>query len=96
MVRILSLATLLMASAITTQAAQWCQCLFQDDSHCCVYSDAKIGNLDCQRWCTNAHRADGATNPNNPLEAGTACNAGGKYKTVSGWNAQFRTPCYKQ
>jgi hypothetical protein len=38
MVRILSLATLLMASAITTQAAQWCQCLFQDDSHCCVYS----------------------------------------------------------
>lgn len=38
MVRILSLATLLMASAITTQAAQYCQCLFQDASHCCVYS----------------------------------------------------------
>lgn len=38
MVRILSLAALLMASAITTQAAQWCQCLFQDDSHCCVYN----------------------------------------------------------
>ncbi|EMD93168.1 hypothetical protein COCC4DRAFT_179270 [Bipolaris maydis ATCC 48331] len=95
MVRILSLATLLIASAITTQAAQWCQCLFQDGSHCCVYSDPQIGNLDCQRWCINAHRADGATNPD-PLEVGTPCNSNGKYSTVSGWNAQYRTPCYKQ
>ena len=38
MVRILSLATLLIASAITTQAAMFCQCLFGDGSHCCVYS----------------------------------------------------------
>ncbi|KAJ1332969.1 hypothetical protein MN608_02959 [Microdochium nivale] len=96
MVRILSLATLLIASAVTAKAAQFCQCLFNDGSHCCVYSDASIGDLDCQRWCTNAHRADGATNPRNPLEVGTACNAGGKYSTVSGWNAQFRTACYKQ
>lgn len=38
MVRILSLATMLIASAVTAQAAQWCQCLFQDNSHCCVYN----------------------------------------------------------
>jgi hypothetical protein len=38
MVRILSLATLLIASAFTAQAAQFCQCLFSDGSHCCVYS----------------------------------------------------------
>jgi hypothetical protein len=38
MVRILSIATMLIASAITAQAAQFCQCLFGDGSHCCVYS----------------------------------------------------------
>jgi hypothetical protein len=38
MARILSIVTLLLASALTTQAAQFCQCLFQDGSHCCVYS----------------------------------------------------------
>ncbi|KAK8086418.1 hypothetical protein PG994_001392 [Apiospora phragmitis] len=94
MVRILSLATLLLASAFTAQAAQFCQCLFNDGSHCCVYSDPEIGNLDCRGVCTNAHRADGVDNHN--LTPGTACNAGGKYDTVSGWNAQFRTSCYKQ
>ncbi|KAH7317296.1 hypothetical protein BKA65DRAFT_410993 [Rhexocercosporidium sp. MPI-PUGE-AT-0058] len=96
MVRILSLATLLLASAITAQAAQYCQCLFSNGSHCCLYSDPSIGNLDCQRWCTNAHRADGTTNRNNPLEVGTACNAGGKYATAGAITAQGRTPCYKQ
>ncbi|KAM0243971.1 hypothetical protein ACHAP5_006734 [Fusarium lateritium] len=96
MVRITSIATLLLASALSAQAAQYCQCLFEDGSHCCVYSDAKIGNLNCPNACAGAHRADGATNPNNPLEAGTACNAGGKYTTVSAFNAQFRTSCYKQ
>jgi len=38
MVRILSLATIIIASAISAQAAQFCQCLFGDGSHCCVYS----------------------------------------------------------
>jgi hypothetical protein len=38
MVRILSLASLLIASAITAQAGQFCQCLFSDGSHCCLYS----------------------------------------------------------
>ncbi|KAF4456266.1 hypothetical protein F53441_1560 [Fusarium austroafricanum] len=96
MVRILSLATVLLASAFAAEAAQFCQCLFQDGSHCCVYSDPEIGDLNCQNACRGAHRADGVTNPNNPLEVGTACNADGNYKTVSGWNAQFRDPCYKQ
>lgn len=29
---------LLLASAITAQACTYCQCLFSDSSHCCVYS----------------------------------------------------------
>ncbi|KAH7303460.1 hypothetical protein B0I35DRAFT_485153 [Stachybotrys elegans] len=94
MVRILSLATLLLASALTAQAATYCQCLFSDGSHCCVYSDAAIGNLNCPSVCQGAHRADG--DASDPFHPGTACNAGGKYSTVSAWNAQFRTPCYKQ
>ncbi|KAF5613028.1 hypothetical protein F25303_14305 [Fusarium sp. NRRL 25303] len=96
MVRILSIATLLLAGAFTTQAGQYCQCLFPDNSHCCVYSDAEIGNLNCHNACLDAHRADGKTNPNNPLEAGTACNADGKYVTISAFSALDRTPCYKQ
>jgi hypothetical protein len=58
--------------------------------------DPEIGNLNCQNVCRGAHRADGVTNPQNPLEVGTPCNANGKYDTVSGWNAQFRKACYKQ
>ncbi|KAL2678409.1 hypothetical protein Neosp_009155 [[Neocosmospora] mangrovei] len=96
MVRALSFVAVLLASAFTAEAAQYCQCLFQDGSHCCVYSDAKIGNLNCPNACSGAHRADGHTNPNNPLEAGTACNANGKYVSIGAITALGRTPCYKQ
>ncbi|CAJ0545150.1 Ff.00g086230.m01.CDS01 [Fusarium sp. VM40] len=96
MVRILSFVAVLFASAFTVEAGQYCQCLFQDKSHCCVYSDAAIGNLNCHNVCLGAHRADGKTNPHNPLEAGTACNANGNYVTIGAITAQGRTPCYKQ
>ncbi|KAF4335210.1 hypothetical protein FBEOM_10954 [Fusarium beomiforme] len=101
MVRILSIATVLLASAFAVEAAQFCQCLYQDGSHCCVYSrlihqDPEIGDLNCQNACMDAHSIDRPKTPNADGQPGTACNAGGKYVPVSGWNAQFRTPCYKQ
>jgi hypothetical protein len=36
MTRILPIVALLLASAFTTQAALYCQCLYKDGSHCCV------------------------------------------------------------
>lgn len=126
MVPIVRLGLVLLASAITAQACTYCQCNFQDSSHCCVYSvsshtqwppleplgrgkkpsktnksacscppqDAAVGNQDCTAICANAHRADGVSNDDGT--AGTACNAGGKYKCISFITAQGRTPCYKQ
>lgn len=38
MVAITRLGLFLLASAITAQACTYCQCKFQDSSHCCVYS----------------------------------------------------------
>ncbi|KAB8073780.1 hypothetical protein BDV29DRAFT_157282 [Aspergillus leporis] len=92
--RILSLGLFLLASVFSVQACTYCQCEFQDGSHCCVYSDAMQGNLDCLSVCANAHRADGKSNDDGT--AGTACNAGGKYKCASALTALDRTPCYKQ
>ncbi|KAL1871644.1 hypothetical protein Daus18300_004644 [Diaporthe australafricana] len=94
MVAIVRLTLVLLTSALTAQACTYCQCKFQDSSHCCVYSDASIGNLDCTAICANAHRADGVSNADG--SAGTACNAGGKYQCISFITAQGRTPCYKQ
>ncbi|GAB1192915.1 hypothetical protein APSETT444_002116 [Aspergillus pseudonomiae] len=92
--RILSIGLLLLASALTAQACTYCQCEFEDGSHCCVYSDVTQGNLDCPSVCKNAHRADGETSDDGM--PGTACNAGGKYKCASPFTALDRTPCYKQ
>lgn len=38
MVAIVRLGLVLLASALTAQACTYCQCKFQDNSHCCVYS----------------------------------------------------------
>lgn len=38
MVAIVRLGLVLLASALTAQACTYCQCKFQDSSHCCVYS----------------------------------------------------------
>lgn len=38
MVAIARLGLLFLASALTAQACTYCQCLFNDGSHCCVYS----------------------------------------------------------
>ncbi|KAK2597592.1 hypothetical protein N8I77_012370 [Diaporthe amygdali] len=108
MVAIIRLGLVLLASALTAQACTYCQCKFQDNSHCCVYSkealepdefllrqqDAAIGNLDCTEICSKAHRADGVSNSDGT--AGTACNAGGNYECISFITAQGRTPCYKE
>ncbi|POS68622.1 hypothetical protein DHEL01_v212984 [Diaporthe helianthi] len=94
MVAIIRLGLILLTSALTAQACTYCQCKFQDNSHCCVYSDPEIGNLDCKAICAGAHRFDGVSNRDGT--AGTACNAGGKYQCISFITAQGRTPCYKQ
>ncbi|PYH72158.1 uncharacterized protein BO88DRAFT_450769 [Aspergillus vadensis CBS 113365] len=93
MVRIMTLG-LFLISALTAQACTYCQCEFSDSSHCCVYSDASIGELDCTSICAKAHRADGVSNADGT--AGTACNAGGKYECISAITAQGRTPCYTE
>ncbi|TEY36315.1 hypothetical protein BOTCAL_0559g00020 [Botryotinia calthae] len=90
MVRISSIVMFFLASALSVQACTYCQCEFSSGAHCCVYSDATIGNLDCTTYCANAHRADGAAG------GGTACAAGGKYKCASALTALDRTPCYAQ
>ncbi|PYH49706.1 uncharacterized protein BP01DRAFT_387862 [Aspergillus saccharolyticus JOP 1030-1] len=95
MVRLVTLGlALLSALAITTEACTYCQCEFSDSSHCCVYSDASIGELDCASICAKAHRTDGVSNSDGT--AGTACNAGGKYECISAFTAQGRTPCYTE
>ncbi|TGO16342.1 hypothetical protein BTUL_0029g00320 [Botrytis tulipae] len=93
MVRISSIVMFFLASALSVQACIYCQCEFSNGDHCCVYSDAEIGNLDCPTYCANAHRADGTDSSTGP---GTACAAGGKYKCASAFTALDRTPCYKQ
>ncbi|KAJ4982999.1 hypothetical protein SVAN01_11494 [Stagonosporopsis vannaccii] len=82
MVRILTIVTVLFASA-SSVAASYCQCLYPDASHCCV-----IDNLvnDCTRMCLKASK-DSTT-------AGQ-CNAGGKFSNVSSWNGQHRKQCGK-
>ncbi|PWY85935.1 hypothetical protein BO70DRAFT_360772 [Aspergillus heteromorphus CBS 117.55] len=93
MVRLLTLG-LFLISALTAQACTYCQCEFSDGSHCCVYSDASVGELDCTTYCASAHRADGVSNADGT--AGTACNAGGAYKCASALEAQDRTSCYAE
>ncbi|KAG4034869.1 hypothetical protein MFRU_002g02190 [Monilinia fructicola] len=94
MVRISSIAMLVIASALSVQACIYCQCEFDTGAHCCLYFDATVGNLDCASVCANAHRADGTTNADGI--PGTACNAGGKYRCANTLDAQDRTPCYSQ
>ncbi|RAH69115.1 uncharacterized protein BO66DRAFT_392624 [Aspergillus aculeatinus CBS 121060] len=95
MVQLLPLGLLLLgALATTTQACTYCQCEFANSEHCCVYSDASAGELDCASICANAHRADGVSNSDGT--AGTACNAGGKYECISAFTALDRTPCYTE
>ncbi|GJC77501.1 hypothetical protein ColLi_00339 [Colletotrichum liriopes] len=86
MVRILSAVTILLASALSVQAAATCQCLFPDSSHCCVISSARGPAEDCTSACLNARRGDDDT----------PCNAGGKWSSVSAWNAQWRAGCAAQ
>lgn len=93
MVRIASIALFFIASALSVQACTYCQCEFSNGGHCCVYSDAEIGNLDCNKYCANAHRADGTNGVGGP---GTACAAGGAYKCATIPESLDRTPCYKQ
>lgn len=59
-----------------------------------LLQDAEVGNLDCTSICSGAHRADGTSNSDGT--AGTACAASGKYKCATVFEAQDRTPCYKQ
>ncbi|OOF96463.1 hypothetical protein ASPCADRAFT_514753 [Aspergillus carbonarius ITEM 5010] len=94
MVRLVTPILLLLSAITAVQACTYCQCEFSDSSHCCVYSDASIGELDCASVCAKAHRADGVSNADGT--AGTACNAGGKYKCASAFTAQDRTPCYTE
>ncbi|QSZ30481.1 hypothetical protein DSL72_000035 [Monilinia vaccinii-corymbosi] len=93
MVKFASFALFALISALTAQACQYCQCEFSNGSHCCVYSDPTVGNLDCPTICKNAHRADGYTGGGN---VGTPCNSGGKYKCASAFTALDRSPCYAQ
>ncbi|KAF7856922.1 hypothetical protein EAF04_009682 [Stromatinia cepivora] len=93
MVRITAIALFFIASALSVQACSYCQCEFSNGDHCCVYSDSSIGELDCNTYCAQAHRADGAKSPTGP---GTACAAGGAYKCASVWESLDRAPCYLQ
>ncbi|ESZ96062.1 hypothetical protein SBOR_3539 [Sclerotinia borealis F-4128] len=95
MVKFAAIALFFFASALSVQACTYCQCEFGDGGHCCVYSDASAGNLDCTAICGGAHRADGSDNGgDNP--PGTACAAGGKYECISPITAIGRTACYTQ
>ncbi|OJJ45183.1 hypothetical protein ASPZODRAFT_69457 [Penicilliopsis zonata CBS 506.65] len=94
MVRLIAIGFFFLAGLLTANACTYCQCEFSDGSHCCVYSDSSVGNLDCTTVCSSAHRADGTTNSDGT--AGTACNAGGSYKCASVFEAQDRTACYTE
>ncbi|KAJ4138479.1 hypothetical protein NW768_002314 [Fusarium equiseti] len=83
MVRITSAITFLLTAALGVQAAATCQCLFQDGSNCCVYSDTRGGAESCDNVCRGARR----------VTDNAACNANGKWSSVSAWNAQWRTGC---
>ncbi|KAF1934935.1 hypothetical protein EJ02DRAFT_439560 [Clathrospora elynae] len=83
MVRILSLAAMVLAIALGAQAAHNCQCLFSDGSHCCATSSAYGPGESCQTVCNGAVRSSDQK----------ACSAGGKWSSVSGWNSQFRAGC---
>ncbi|KAL1797769.1 hypothetical protein ACET3X_004375 [Alternaria dauci] len=73
---------LLLTMAVGTQAAAYyCQCLYSDSSHCCV---AENGRGDCTATCMYAKAVFADNN----------CNAGGKFSSVSTWNAQWRTACH--
>ncbi|CAI9631302.1 hypothetical protein GT037_003335 [Alternaria burnsii] len=86
MVRILSAVAVVLAIAFGAQASYTCQCNFSDGSHCCAATSAQGANVPCATVCKDAHR-----NSDN-----VACNAGGKWSSVSAWNVQFRAPCAVQ
>ncbi|RAL60134.1 hypothetical protein DID88_000759 [Monilinia fructigena] len=83
----------ILALAFTAQACTYCQCKFENGSHCCVYSDSEIGNstapLSVQRLIVLMAQA-------RMDKSVTPCNAGGSYKCASAFTALDRTPCYKQ
>ncbi|CZT15619.1 uncharacterized protein RCC_01464 [Ramularia collo-cygni] len=88
-------AALSMASGVFAglDCGGYCQCLFDDGSHCCVDTTyggsgatggvgTKVGE-DCQARCSSRQRgSDGA-----------ACGGAGKWSCVSAWNGQFRSSC---
>ncbi|KAI9649988.1 hypothetical protein NHQ30_000001 [Ciborinia camelliae] len=95
MVKFTSIALFLIASVVSVQACTYCQCLFPNGKHCCVYQNSKIGNLDCTTWCRKARRADGTqVNINNVIHWGTACDTKGSYKCASFFASGVRAPCY--
>ncbi|KAH7317298.1 hypothetical protein BKA65DRAFT_557498 [Rhexocercosporidium sp. MPI-PUGE-AT-0058] len=80
MFRFLTIVTVLFAGA-SSVAASYCQCLYPDGSHCCVI-DNQVN--DCTRMCLKA-----SPDPTTAAQ----CNAGGKFSSVSSWNAQHRAQC---
>ncbi|KAH6875962.1 hypothetical protein BKA58DRAFT_132338 [Alternaria rosae] len=80
MVRLSAVFGILLTMAVGTQASFYCQCLYQDGSHCCVAEN----NGGCTRSCLNVA----------PLfENDKPCNAGGKSSDVSFFTAQGRHAC---
>ncbi|KAJ7239183.1 hypothetical protein B0H12DRAFT_1025288 [Mycena haematopus] len=55
MVRLLISAVLILSAFMTVNACKWCQCLRNDGSHCCIYTD----NTDCQTVCKLVHDSNG-------------------------------------
>lgn len=56
MVAIIRLGLVLLASALTAQACTYCQCKFQDNSHCCVYSVSSPPMLSTQSPNSNVEK----------------------------------------
>ncbi|KAI9646390.1 hypothetical protein NHQ30_004382 [Ciborinia camelliae] len=82
----LSIIALSLISAVGVQACTYCQCLFDNGNHCCLYKDSDIGNLDCKAICSTARRHDGTvfvTEPGPVVKYGTACSTNGNYKCAT-------------
>ncbi|KAI9644598.1 hypothetical protein NHQ30_006619 [Ciborinia camelliae] len=96
MVKFFSIA-LFLISAVSVQACIYCQCLFDNGEHCCVYQNSVVGNLDCNAVCKDAVRKDNTMYTVDPVTHektyGTPCKGNGKYKCASIFESGRRTKC---
>ncbi|KAI9645065.1 hypothetical protein NHQ30_005799 [Ciborinia camelliae] len=94
MVKFTSIALFLIA-AVSVHACTYCQCLFNNGGHCCVYHDPNVGNVDCTEKCKTARRHDSSVTdlPGGGHAYGTLCAAAGRYKCATIFQADHRALC---